>query len=148
MAVKEKAKKKRKIIRKADIVLLGVFLLVAALLFARPFLTAGSSNSTSSSAEVTVRQDGKVVGTYPLGRDKEINLDTNGRHNEIVIENGSVYMKESSCKNQVCVDQGKITQTGQSIICLPNRVVVEITRGDTAGENSSREDDGVDAVAK
>jgi hypothetical protein len=139
-----KKKTRRTIIRKADVILLCVFLLAVALLFARPFLM-GSQKTEASDKTVNIRQDGKVVGTYPLNRDCEIDLDSSGRHNIIRIQNGTVCMEESSCKNQVCVDQGKISRVGQSIICLPNRVVVEITgNGNAAGE----EDDGVDAVAQ
>lgn len=139
-----KKKTRRKIIRKADVILLCVFLLAAALLFARPFLM-GSQNTEASDKTVNIRQDGKAVGTYLLNRDREIKLDSSGRHNIVKIQNGAVSMEESSCKNQVCVDQGKISRVGQSIICLPNRVVVEITgNGNTKGE----EDDGVDAVAQ
>lgn len=134
-------KSKRGIIRKADVVLFCVLMLTAALLFARPFLIQARDGDTSSK-EVTVRQDGKAAGTWPLDRDRVINLDTDGRHNRIVIEDGSVRMAESSCKNQVCVDEGRISSVGQSIICLPNRVVVEITG------KSGNEDGGVDAVAR
>jgi hypothetical protein len=35
-------------------------------------------------------------------------------------------MDSASCKNQVCVDHGAISLKGDSIVCLPNRVVVEI----------------------
>lgn len=141
--IQKKKHMKRKVIRKADIVLLIVFLLAAGLLFARPFLIA--RGGSQSDRTVTIRQDGKVTGTYPLSRDRIITLNSSGRHNEIVIKDRTVHMEESSCKNQVCVDQGKINRVGQSIICLPNRVVVEIT-GNSAAEG--KEDDGVDAVAQ
>ena len=35
-------------------------------------------------------------------------------------------MESSTCKNQICVEHGKISLKGDSIVCLPNRVVVEI----------------------
>lgn len=39
-------------------------------------------------------------------------------------------MSYSDCKNQICVEDGKISRTNQSIVCLPNKVVVEITGGE------------------
>ena len=36
-------------------------------------------------------------------------------------------MTYSDCRNQICVNDGSISQTNQSIVCLPNRVVIEIT---------------------
>ena len=35
-------------------------------------------------------------------------------------------MTSSSCKNQVCVQTGAISQTKDVIVCLPNRILVEI----------------------
>ncbi len=58
--------------------------------------------------------------------------------NVIAIKDGCVYMKEADCKNKICVNTGKINSPGQSIVCLPNRIIVEITG----------KEEGFDAVAK
>ena len=42
------------------------------------------------------------------------------------IKDGTVDMVEASCKNQICVHEGKISRSGQSIVCLPNRVSIVI----------------------
>lgn len=138
-------KKEAHVIRKADIILFCALLLISGILLARPFLKAGRGGDTSRSLEVTVRQDGKVTGTYPLSGNRIINLDNSGRHNVVEIRDGTVMMKESSCKNQICVDEGRISRAGQSIICLPNRIVVEISG--RSGSDSA-EDNGVDAIAQ
>ena len=44
----------------------------------------------------------------------------------IVIENQEVYVKFSTCKDQICVHQGHISSSGQTITCLPQRVVVQL----------------------
>ena len=44
----------------------------------------------------------------------------------IVIENGMVYVKASSCKDKVCMHQGKIKAAGQTITCLPQRVFIKL----------------------
>ena len=44
---------------------------------------------------------------------------------------------ESDCPNQDCVHSGVITRAGQSIVCLPARIVIELHGGSG---------DGVDAV--
>ncbi|MGN0721820.1 MAG: NusG domain II-containing protein, partial [Anaerovoracaceae bacterium] len=46
--------------------------------------------------------------------------------NHITIKDGQVSMSYSTCRNQVCVNTGAISQTKDAIVCLPNRVVVEI----------------------
>ena len=38
-------------------------------------------------------------------------------------------MSFSDCKGQDCVHQGSIAKSGETIICLPNKIVVEITGG-------------------
>ena len=53
-------------------------------------------------------------------------------------------MKYSDCKNQICVNTGKISRAGEIIVCLPNYVIVEIIgSGEGGGENED-----VDAIAK
>ena len=39
-------------------------------------------------------------------------------------------MAYSDCKNQICVNDGQINKTNQSIVCLPNKVLVEIIGGE------------------
>ena len=61
----------------------------------------------------------------------------NGGSNILVIEGGQAWLSEANCPDLLCVHQGKIRYTGQSIICLPNRLTVTVEGG---------EDDGVDFV--
>ncbi len=58
----------------------------------------------------------------PLAKDKEIELEGN----TIEIKDGEVDVTEASCKNRICVNHKKIEKKGESIVCLPNKVVVEI----------------------
>ena len=44
----------------------------------------------------------------------------------LVIDNGEAYMEEADCPNRICVHHSAISHTGEAIICLPNRVVIEI----------------------
>ena len=45
---------------------------------------------------------------------------------KVVVENGKVRVKESSCPDSVCVNTGEISKPGQAIVCLPNRVSIQI----------------------
>ena len=51
-----------------------------------------------------------------------VNLGTN----KVRIEHNGVYMENANCPDKLCVHQGRISKTGQSIICLPNKIIVEI----------------------
>ena len=106
-------------IKKADIVL---FLIIVILGLAISFWSiAGSSQGDT----VLIKAGGELFGTYSLNENKEI--DVNGT-NTVVIEDGTVYMKDSTCKNHVCIDTGKISETKDSIVCLPNKIVVTIEK--------------------
>lgn len=109
-----------KVIKKADIIL---FIILVSIGFLLSWL-AYSAGRTGGEAVVTV--DGKVYGVYNLNKNQTITVKQNNNTNKITIKNGQVQMTYSSCKNQVCVKEGAISKTNQSIVCLPNRVMVEI----------------------
>ena len=50
-----------------------------------------------------------------------------GGTNHIVIQDNAVYMSDADCPDKLCVHTGTIHKTGETIVCLPHRVVVEIT---------------------
>lgn len=53
-------------------------------------------------------------------------VDKHGHENTVVREGLIVYMADANCTDLLCVQQGEITQVGETIVCLPNRVLVEI----------------------
>ena len=109
-----------KIIRKADIVLFIALILFGAALAVPAFLWHDSGDT------VKISLNGKEFGTYSLAEDKEVTVEKDGHVNKVVISGGKVWMESASCKNQICVHTGKISNAGQSIVCLPNRVSVTI----------------------
>ena len=54
-------------------------------------------------------------------------IDTGRGSNTLVIEDGAVSVTQADCPDKVCVAQGAIRYNGETIVCLPNRVVVEVT---------------------
>ncbi|MGN1187013.1 MAG: NusG domain II-containing protein, partial [Lachnospiraceae bacterium] len=77
---------------------------------------------------VVITVDGEEYAQYPLksGSTKEITVDV---HNKVIIDDGVVWMEEADCPDKLCINQGKISKAGQTIICLPNRVMVTIKGG-------------------
>lgn len=115
-------------LRKADLLLLAAALVFGAVLAAVLLLR-------SPGGTVQVRVAGAVTAGYPLDRDASYTITgANGGTNLLVIEDGAARIEEASCSDGVCVHTGRIRRNGQSIVCLPNQVVVEIV-SDT--ENSS-----------
>ena len=107
-------------IKKADIVLL-IIILVVGIPLSVLSLTEGIGGD-----KVRISLDGEIYGVYPLGEDREIDVTEDGHTNHITIKDGQVSMSYSTCHNQVCVNTGAISHTKDAIVCLPNRVVVEI----------------------
>lgn len=64
---------------------------------------------------------------YPLSKDNVISLTEEMEFsNTIVVENGTVFMENASCPDQICVHHKAVSKNGETIICLPNQVFIEI----------------------
>ncbi len=111
---------KRKII--ADIILVAALLFIGLSVFLITELTRGDG------AYVVVTVDGECVAEISLSDDGEYEI--NGGTNVLVIEDGEAYMKDASCPDGLCVGQGRISKTGERIVCLPNKVMVEVLGAD------------------
>lgn len=121
--------------KKADFILIAVVgVVVVVMLF---FLYGVNSNS---GAYVQIEVDTKVVETLPLDTDTtyEINTD-NGGTNTLVIKDGYAKMTQANCPDGICENHKKINKNGESIICLPHKVVVTVI--------SEKNSDEIDAVA-
>lgn len=71
---------------------------------------------------VTVKLNNEIIYSKSIDKNQIIKTDTN----TIVIKDGVVYMSDATCKNKICVNTGKISKKGESIVCLPNKTIVEI----------------------
>ena len=84
--------------------------------------------------KVIVYTDGTVMGEYSLSKDQSITIDGySGGHNVLTISGGTACMSDASCPDKLCMHQGKVSRSGQSIVCLPNRVVIKIEGEDAGG---------------
>ena len=104
--------------RRVDICLIGALLLLSAVLY---FAINGGRTAGGTAV---VRVDGEITETHALSEDGEFTL--NGGTNVLVIENGEAYMKSADCPDKLCVGMGKIRRAGESVTCLPNRVVITV----------------------
>ena len=108
--------------KKRDLLLLAVLLAAAALLFAGREFFAGRP-----AVMVSVWVDGAETMTLDLNQDDDIVIENgNGQTNHLIIEDGKAFLTEASCPDKLCVRQGAISETGQTIACAPNRVSITI----------------------
>lgn len=104
---------------------LGVFdaALVVALVTLPAWSLLSSARSRTGRAEARVTRSGRLVGVYPLDRAARVQLA-----DDVVVEirDGRVRVAESDCPKGVCRHAGWVSEPGRSIICVPNRVIVEL----------------------
>ena len=107
--------------KKSDVVL---FILLMALSVGLMFFVYRTG---SAGERIEIKMAGKLYAVYSLTEDRTVTVEQDeGKKNIIRIEGGEVTMESSTCKNQVCVNHAAISRGGESIICLPNRVIVSI----------------------
>ncbi len=107
--------------KKNDIKLIAVILLIAVAGMAFLFLTSKPGD------KVIVIVDGEVYKEYPLNKDIEEDIvGVNGGINHLVIKDGHADVTDASCPDKVCVHQKQIDKNGESIVCLPNKVIIKV----------------------
>lgn len=70
--------------------------------------------------------NGEEYGSWPLMDDCTVEIEGTNR---LFIKDGQAEMAWADCPDQLCVHQKAISREGESIICLPNKVVVSIVGG-------------------
>lgn len=101
----------------ADIVLVAAVIAAAAVLFA--VLHPGAPGGDT----VTVTVKGRLYGAYPLSEDRVVDVDGIC---VVKIEDGAVSVQSSTCPGGDCTRMKPVKRAGESIVCLPNGVVVRI----------------------
>lgn len=87
-----------------------------------------NGRKTTPGSSVVVEVDGKTVASYPLDTDGVFVL--NGGTNTLEIKDGRARISDADCPNMQCVRQGWISRGGQSIVCLPNKLIVTVISSD------------------
>lgn len=110
-------------------VIIVIFLMLASFLPLGIFAYAQAAVGDSQ-VKAVVSADGEVVTEFILADDNQIEeytyTDEHGHENVIVRDGLEVYMSEANCTDQLCVRKGAIDAFGETIVCLPNHVMVEV----------------------
>ena len=109
------------------LIVLAAAVLLAVTLVSRP-MTAVEEDM------VIISVDGKEYARVPLSRPQTVTVaQENGCVNVVEVSDHGAVMHSSTCDNQLCVQMGEVTVDNwefrpnqQFIICLPNRVSVEL----------------------
>jgi hypothetical protein len=104
-------------------------------------LAVWRSGGNDSALTAVISVDGSEVDRLSLSglAETERTIQGNGYTLRVVLSANGVRVAEADCPTQDCVHTGTITRSGQSIVCLPGRVIITLEGG---GETDSL----VDAV--
>ncbi len=105
---------------KNDLIFIAVLLFLAGIFALTLFLFRSEGD------RVTVTVDGKFFGEYSLSEDRTVEIKRDGGYNTLIIENGYARVEKASCPDGICSSHRPVKHDGESIICLPNKVVIRV----------------------
>ncbi len=118
--------KKRKL--RNDLILIGGVLVIFVLIGLAIWLFRGEGDL------VVVEVNGKTWGTYSLFVDRTVEIRTGEDEQELnllIIKDGKAYVETATCPDGICAAHKPISRQGESIVCLPHKVVITVKRSDT-----------------
>lgn len=101
-----------------------ILILVMVVLSGFSWLIIDAIKTEGGTAVVLI--DGKESARYPLNKNNKITIKNGDEYNVLVIEDNFASIKEASCPDKLCVKQHDIAYNGETLTCLPNKVVVKI----------------------
>ena len=115
--------KPRKILKSGDYLLIGVigFAFFCSILFFQWISEEGTF--------VSISVDGNLLYRLPLNRDKSITVAGPIGQTTILIQNRHVWIEEAPCPHKICMRMGKIRFAKETIVCIPNRLLIRIEGG-------------------
>lgn len=122
----------QKRLKKNDIIFLAVVIVILAVVYA-----LFSFDGTQKGESVEILIDGASYGIYSLQEEQTIPIKiSNKTTNVLEIKDGKADMVEADCPDKLCVHQKAISKDKETIVCLPNKVVVQVI-SDTESEYDS-----------
>ena len=106
---------------KTDIIFLAILITIGLLLTVLIYFPRSSAGTY-----VEIRVDGKKAAAYSLSADRRETLHSASGENTIIIKDGAVSMAAADCPDKVCVSMRRISRSGETIVCLPHKLVLEI----------------------
>lgn len=117
-----------KIFKKMDIVIIVVLIISS---FIPHFIYSSVGSKNNKDLYATIKVDGEIHNTInlPTTSEEKFIIQTENGTNTILVNNNEVNIVYADCKDELCVKQGSISKIGKTLICLPNKLIIEI-KGD------------------
>lgn len=114
-----------KIVKKLDIIVISILLIASFIPYG--ILKISLKDANYVYAKITV--EGKEYKNIRLDNHKGeevFNIKTDKGHNIIKIVDNKIAIIEADCPDKICLKPGYIGKVGETLVCLPHKVVVEI----------------------
>jgi len=115
-----------KLFAKGDLLLIAIILITAFGFGFHIFSSNVGNGFKPFPTAVEIYLSNKLIKVLPLTQEGYYKMKYNNISFSVQIKSGKVRMQESNCPRKVCVHQGWIEHSGESIICVPNKVVIKI----------------------
>ncbi|OQO69734.1 hypothetical protein BH747_09235 [Enterococcus villorum] len=117
-----------------------IIVLLIALSFLPVIVFSYQQENATSSKEAVLRVDGNEIKTFPLITGNKSYTytyeDAHGDYNLIEIDGDKIRIKEADCDDQICIRRGWASKNGETIVCLPHKLVIEVRSTDGSEEDS------------
>jgi hypothetical protein len=107
--------------------ILDVLAVAVSLLVIGGFSVAAYAGKAASTYVVIEASGARWI--YPLDTDREERIPGPLGDTLVAIRGGKAFVQDSPCPDKLCVHMPAISQQGQWIACLPNRVFVRVGGG-------------------
>ncbi len=105
-----------------DCILILIIILLAGSFWLMQYLSTAQKE-----AVLRIYQKGEFIGEYDLSQSQTIPVTgMEDSYNLVLIEDGTVRVTDADCPDQLCMKQRSISKNGESIICLPHKLVLQI----------------------
>jgi len=112
--------------KKWDIILIALLICLSFL----PELFIGSKQTEQYSttyAEITL--DGRLYKTVPLSAHHgttRFTINTTQGSNVVEVKDAAIGIIDADCPDQICINMGFIAKPGQTVVCLPHKLMIEV----------------------
>ena len=123
--------------RKKAVLLTTALLVIAVLCVVRIYVVSHSSVENGQALYADLYQNGELLQTIRLDTvTAEYTFEVSGNAgatNTVCVRPGSIAIVSASCPDQICVHHSWISRNKETIVCLPDKVVITIENGEDSG---------------
>ena len=115
--------------KKTALSYIDILIAVSIVLFGLYWLMMRDFNGATDKI-VVIYKDDDIIWTLPMQKDRIIQLEPFGVSMVVEIRDQKVRVLSSSCQQQICVRKGWTGQVHNPIICIPNKITIDVTGAD------------------